>query len=183
MQVESLPRDTIELHQTSFRKGPEGLDAIDVAAATSKFVLPVLDTVVLLVAKFDEAVVAPPTIGVDDAVQIDSAPDNGLQHGFRAIRHDLGVDLPLSLEDSKNWGFAVSPASSFALDSFAAEVGFVDFDLAVEGRLPLTQLGNSLSDEKVIAVDRIAVEASESSGLAGIQVQGETPYEVPEFGL
>ena len=113
----------MELHQPSFRKGPEGLYAVDVAAATGEFVLPVLDPVVLLVAEIDETVVAPPTIRVDDAVQIDFAPDNVLQRGFRAIRHDLGVDLPLSLEDSKHGRFAVSPASSFALDSFTAEVG------------------------------------------------------------
>lgn len=69
------------------------------AAATGEFVLPLLDAVVLFVAKIDETVLAPPTIGVDDAVQIDSAPDNGLQRAFCATRHDLGVDLPLSLED------------------------------------------------------------------------------------
>ena len=183
VQVEGFSRDAMELHQPSFRKGPEGLDAVDVAAATGEFVLPVLDPVVLLVAEIDEAVIAPPPIGMNDAVLVDSAPDNGLQRGFRAIRHDLGVDLPLSLEDSEHWRFAESPASTFALNPFAAEVRFVDFDFAREGRLPLTKLGNSLSDEKVIAVDRIAVEASERGGLTGVQVQGETPYEMPEFGL
>jgi hypothetical protein len=154
-----------------------------VATATGEFVLPVLDPVVLLIAEVDEAVVAPPAIRVDDAVQVDSAPDNALQRGFRAIRHDFGVDLPFSLEDPKHGRFAISSASSFALYSFAAEVGFIDFDFARKGRLPFTKLGNSLSDEKVIAVDCIAVEACEGCGLAGIQIQGETPYEVPELGI
>lgn len=173
----------MELHQPSFRKGPEGLYAVDVAAATGEFVLPVLDPVVLLVAEIDETVVAPPTIGVDDAVQIDFAPDNGLQRGFRAIGYDLGIDFPLSLEDSKHWRFAVGSAPSFPLDSLAAEIGFVNFDLTGEGRLSLAKFGNSFSDEVIVAVDRVAIETSESGRLAGVQVQGEAPYEMPEFGF
>lgn len=173
----------MEFHQAPLGKRPEGFDAVDMASAASKLVLPVMDSVVLLVAQIDEAVIAPPAIRVDDAVEVDPSPDNGLQRGLSAIRDDLGVDFSVSLEDAEDRCFAGGSTASFALDSLAAEVGFIDFDLTGKRRFMLAQFGDSLSDEVEVAIDRVAVEASKGSGLAGVQIEGVTAHQLPELGL
>jgi len=173
----------MELHQTPFRERPEGLDAVDMGPATSKFVLTVLHPEVLLVAQIDQAVVPSPSVGVNDAVEADSSPDNGLQRGFSAVGHDLGVDHSISLEDSKNRCLASGSAAPFALDTLAAEIGFIDFDFSGKGRFVFAKLGDSLADEAIVSVNRVAVEASDGCSLTSVQIQGETAHQLSEFGL
>jgi hypothetical protein len=73
---------------------------------------------------------------------------SGLQSGFGAIGHDLGVDLALALQESKDRGFVPGTAASFAWHSAGTEIGFVHFDLtAGKRRLMLTFLSDTdLSD-------------------------------------
>ena len=183
VQVEGSFRDTMELHQPPFRERPEGLDAVDVGPATSEFVLSVLHPEVLLVAEIDQAVIPAPSVGVNDAVEADSSPDNGLQRGFSAVGDDLGVDHSISLEDSKNRCLSSGSAASLALDALAAKIGFIDFDFPGKGRFVFAKLGDSLSDKAIVSVNRVAVEASDGCSLASVQIQGETAYQLPEFGL
>jgi len=45
-----------------------------------------------------QAVITPPAIGVDNAVGVDLAADDGLQRGFGGVWDDLGVDAVTALE-------------------------------------------------------------------------------------
>ena len=62
MKVEGRFGDAVELHQSTFGKGPKSFDAVDVAAATGKFILAMRNTIVLLKSEIDQAVVTAPAI-------------------------------------------------------------------------------------------------------------------------
>ena len=58
-----------------------------------------IDAQVLAIAHIDEAVVAAPTVRVDDAVELHATANDPLQCGFRAIRDCLGVDMTAAISD------------------------------------------------------------------------------------
>ena len=57
---------------------PKTFNSVDVVAALGKFVLTVVNTKVLAVTNIDEAVVATPSVRVDNAFQLYFAAYNGL---------------------------------------------------------------------------------------------------------
>ena len=97
----------MKLSQPMFGIAPERLDAIDVSAALDEFVVAVIDPKVLLQTPINQPIVASPAIGVDDAIGIHFAADDGLQCSFGSIRDDFDIDRnPLSPEQAKDDGFA-----------------------------------------------------------------------------
>src|SRR5690606_11286832 len=117
---------------------------IDVGMFVGEFVSAMLDAQVLGVADVDQAVVAAPAVGVDDAVEVDLASNGLLQGLFATIGDDLGVDLAVALEDAEDDGLASGASAPLASDTFGAEVGLVDLDFPPEGVLGFTVLGDAL---------------------------------------
>ncbi len=64
-----------------------------------------------------QAVITTPAIGVDNAVGIDLAADDGLQRGFGCIRDDLGVDAVTALEQTKDDCFAAGSTSTLGTNA------------------------------------------------------------------
>jgi hypothetical protein len=102
MQVEGVSRDAIELLESPFSKAPEALNAVDVLRATGKHISSVLDSEVLRVADIYKAVVSAPAVGVDDGLRCDATADNSLSSGLLAVRHDLRIDLAVTLEEAED---------------------------------------------------------------------------------
>ena len=109
VQIKGLGGNAIELGEPSFGVAPERLNAVDVVFAPCEFVVAVVDPEVLVKADVDQAVIATPTIGMDDGARVDLAPDHCLQRGFGAIGDDFGVDLALAFQDTEDDGLAGSP--------------------------------------------------------------------------
>jgi len=84
-----------------------------------ELVLAMLDTIVLFVAQVHQAVVASPAVGVNHALGVHLPPDDGLQSGLGAIRHDLGIDLATPLQDAEDRSFAIGAASPFPFTRLA----------------------------------------------------------------
>ena len=70
--------DAVKLGEAALGKTPKGFDAVDVDAAGSKS-FGLVDTDMLVVAHIDEAIVAAPVIGKDDAGRIDLAAQDGVE--------------------------------------------------------------------------------------------------------
>jgi hypothetical protein len=147
MVIKRRSGHAVKLHESPFGIRPKGFDAVDVSSAVGKLVLSVVNTIMLLVAQINQAAVAAPGVGMDQAVRIDSAPNDGQQGLSGTIRHDLRIDRASSLEDSKDRGFAIGTPASFAFDAPGAKVGFIDLDLSLERRGLLTELGDPLPDQ------------------------------------
>ena len=153
MQLEFVVANAMKLRQPVLGIAPERLNAIDVVGASSEFMVAVIDPKVLLQTEIDQAVIARPAIGVNDAVGIDLAADDGLQRGLASIRHDLGIDVIASFEQAKDDGFAASAAPALAANAASTEVGLIGFKLAVERRLGGAIMGQTSADVLVDVVD------------------------------
>ena len=70
VEVEGVLGHTLELGQPDLGHAPEAFDAIDVDRATGEFIPRVVDTKVA-VAEINKAIVATPSIGVDDGAWVD----------------------------------------------------------------------------------------------------------------
>ena len=77
VEVECVSGYTLELYEPHLGHAPEALDAIDVNRAAGELIAGMVDPEVTI-AEIDEAVVAAPSIGVDDGAWIDPAPNNPL---------------------------------------------------------------------------------------------------------
>jgi hypothetical protein len=85
VQRKGLRGDAFELDQTQFGVCPEELDAVDMAATPGEFIFSMMDSKVLGVSDIDQALIASPTVTVDDAIDRDMTSNNLLQHvDFRA---------------------------------------------------------------------------------------------------
>ena len=174
---------TTESIQTGLGKAPEALDAVDMGFTSNELVLPVIDTQVLAVADINQAIVAPPAIGIDDAVQGNPTADNALQRSLSAVRDDFCVNAAVAFENAEDSRFAKGPASSLALDAAGTEVGFIHLDLAGERRLGLAIFSNTFTDASQITVNGIAVKVRQGSDLSGVQIQCKQPDNLAKLGL
>ena len=71
------------------------------ATLIGKFVVSEVDHEMLLALDILQAVIATPSIGMDDTLDADSTSDSRLKRGTATI-NDLGIHLALALEDTKD---------------------------------------------------------------------------------
>jgi len=105
VQRKGLRWDAFELSQTQFGIGPEGLDSVYMAVTSSKHVFTMMDSKVLGVSDVPQALIASPTVTVDDAIDRDMTSNNLLQRGLSGIRDNLRIDPAIALEDTEDNGF------------------------------------------------------------------------------
>jgi len=56
----------MKYYQSVFSKGPKGLDVINTFFPTGKFIITVMDSVMLFIAYINQAIIATPTIRMKD---------------------------------------------------------------------------------------------------------------------
>ena len=169
--------------QSGFGEAPEAFNAIDMGFASDEFILSMIHPQVLAISDIDQAVVTPPAIGIDDAIQGNVTSDNRLERRLSAVWNDFCVDRSVALKNTKHSRFTVSAASSLTSDAPGTEVGLIDFDLARERRLKLAIFSNAFTDAAQIPVDGIAVVTRECSDLSGVQIKCKQPDNMPKLGL
>ena len=181
MQVKSAWAHSPEPGEAAFGVAPEALDAVDMGSPVDEFIAAMIDPEVLPVADIDEAVVAAPAVGIDDAFRSHLSSYNRLQRGFGAIRDNLGVDLPIAFEDTEDDSFSICATPSLALDSPCSKERFINFDLAGEGRYSFTEPSQLYSDSFKIFVNRLPTQTSDFRNLSGLQIDGKIPHYLPEL--
>lgn len=123
-----------------FSKAPEALNAIDMVRASGKLVLPMINSVMLRVANINKSVVAAPAVTMDNRLRSNATANNGLQCGFRAVRHNLRIDFAVALQESEDTSLATSSTTALATNAPSAEVALINFDFPKERRSSLTFL-------------------------------------------
>ena len=93
VQVKRVPGHAIEFGHAPFRVAPKRFDAVDMLLPIRKFILAVVHAKVFVETDVDQSVIAAPAIGVDDGAWPHMSPDNALQRGFGAARHDFRIDF------------------------------------------------------------------------------------------
>jgi len=171
MQVEGVLGNAVELCEPAFGKAPEGFDSIDVMLSPGELVVAVVDPEMLVKADIHQPVVATPAIGVDDAVDVGFAPDDGLQRGLGGIGDDFGVDAIAALEQTEDDGLSIGSPTTFAAYTSGTKVGFVGFQFSGQRRAFKTPLAHAASDAQIDIVDRTHRYARQCSAFGSGQVQ------------
>src|SRR5690606_35267734 len=135
VEEEAVGMHAAEACQPGLGVAAEAFAAVDVVAAhtpAAERVSRMSDAQMFLVSDGHQPVGAAPAVGVDDAVKRNPAANCLQKHIFRAVRHDLCVDLAVAFEDAEDGCFASGAASGFSLDAAWPEVALVDFDRAAQ---------------------------------------------------
>lgn len=178
MEQKGIGVHASESGEPGLRVAPEALDAVDVVAAdasAAELVGAVIDAKVPLVAHVDQAVVARPSIGMDDAVERDFATNRLQEHGFGAIGHDLGVDLVAAIGDAKHRRVASGAATDLTPDPTQTEVALVDLDGPAERPFEFAGLAHAFAQAGEQTIDGVAVEPGKLGDLHARKIGGHMP--------
>lgn len=173
MQVEGTLAHASKLGQSHFGYAPKVLNAIDMRLPGNEFISAMVYAIMPSIPQIHKAIIGMEPVTVNDAVQGYLPLYNGLKSLPGAIRDDLGVDLPLPFEDSKNWRFTSGSTASLAPYSPGSKIRFVDFDLSREGRLSLAQLSHSLSKGLQNSVHAVPAHTSEFCNFRRLKIHGK----------
>ena len=175
--------DTVKLRQAMLGKAPKRLDAVDMVGATHELVVAMIDAKVLCKADVHQSVIATPAIGVNDAVGIDFAADDGLQRGLGGIGDDFGVDAVIALEQTKDNGLAASTSATFASNASGAKVGLIGLEFTGKGRAGSAVLSQAQADALVDVIGAAHRQAAQPGRIAGGQVKGKQAQQLTELGF
>jgi hypothetical protein len=79
MEIKGTLRDAVKLNQTTLGIAPKGFNPVDMMLAAGKLIGPLIGAEVLVKADDNQAIAAPPSVGVDDRFRPHAPPDNGLK--------------------------------------------------------------------------------------------------------
>lgn len=101
----------------------------------------------LRVPDINQSIVAAPAVAVDDGINGDLAPNNGLKCSLFAVRDGLGIDTIVTFEKTEDDSLTAGPSATLTSDAMRAEVRLINFDLAIiERRLALAFFRDALPD-------------------------------------
>jgi len=184
MQVKGPSRNAIELLQPPFSEAPEALNAINMMRSADKLVPSMIDAEMLRVTDINQTVIATPAVRMNDGIQGHTTTNYGLQRAFSAVRHYLGVDTAVALEDAKNDRLAGGTPAALATHSARSEVAFIHFDFATRvGRGALAFGGHALSDSEKDRGDCLARQPGQLRYIAGGKIHREVAHNLTEFTL
>ena len=166
----------MEFHQPSFRKGPKGLDSIDMFLSLGEFVGSMMDTIMLFEPEVNQTVITAPSIGINYAIWINASPNNGLQGFSGTVRDNLCVYMTSTLQDTENWRFSVGSAPVLSFDTPGSEIGFIDLDLSTKRGESHAIFANSNSEQLQVAIDCISVQPGQLSDFLGVKIERKKPY-------
>ena len=181
VEVEEATREAAMFGQAGFGVAPERFDPVDVVAPACKLVPAVVNAEVAFVAQVDEAVVALPTVGVDDALVSHTALDDGLQRVSRAIVEHVGEDFAAAFEDTDDGHLTTCASPPFAPHTPRAKGAFGDFNLAFERSLSQAFVRNANPDRQHMTVDARAMQAHDLSDLDGFQIERKEAVELAKL--
>ena len=118
---------------------------------------------------------------MDDRLRSDAPANNGLQSGFRAARHDLGIDTAFALQQAEGRSLTRRAAPALAPDAASAEVAFIDFHLAGEWRHPLALFGDTPTGFEKDQGDGFTPDAGQVRHVGGGKIRREVAQELAEF--
>ena len=176
--------DTPELIEPPFSDGPKVFNAINMTASVGKFIVAMFDTIVLLITKVYQAIIALESIGIDDRVSIDLLPYNGHQRASGAISDNLSIHFTASLDQPEDNVFAFGPSPSDPPDPARPKVAFVDLYFAdVKRTLLLTVLGNPYSNFIKNSINGLSGKTGQFSNFGRLNIQGKQLNNLSKFGF
>ena len=140
--------NSVKFHQTMLCKAPKRLNSVDVLWTSNKLIISMIDPKVLINTNVNQAVIASPSIGVNDAVGVHFPSDDGLQRRFGSVWNNFRVNTDPSFEKTKNDSLSTSPSASFTSDSFGSKVGLTSFNFTAKWRTICRNLASLIFERR-----------------------------------
>src|SRR5690554_4212827 len=138
VQMKGIFTNTPKLAEPSFCHAPKVLNTINVVEAIGKFVLSMLNSVMLLIAKVNKPIIALKSVCINSRFFIHFLLNNGQQSAYRAVFNYLSIYLTASFDQPENYMFSFGSASPNSADTAGSKVAFIDLNFTVaEGALLL----------------------------------------------
>ena len=182
VQIERVFSHTVELGEPSLCIAPERFDAVDMPFTLGKLIVSVMHPEMLVKAYIHQPIITSPAIGMNDSAGLHVPSYNGLQRSFGLVRHNLGIDLSLPLQQAEDHGLAVSPTSALAANALRAKVRFIDFYRSLQWRFQFTGLCQSLPHFKINDVNGAQGHTRQLRCAGSGKIQCKTANKLPEFG-
>ncbi len=174
----------VELLKPAFSEAPEALNAVDMTLLVSKLIVTMTDSQVLAVTDINQSIVTAPAIRVDNGLGSDATANNGLQSDLFAVRHDLGVNLIVTLQESEDDGLTTSSATTFTAHPARTEVRFINFDFAIlERRLAFALFADAAAYLAEDRDDRAMRKTCQLSRIGGAQIESKVAGEQAELSF
>jgi hypothetical protein len=183
MQSKGMFSNTIELSQATLGKAPKGFNTVDMAAASNKLIVAMIDPKVFIKANINQPIVTSPAIGVDNAQRISFASDNRLQRALRSIWNNLGVNLITAFKQTKDNRFTASTTTSFTTHSAGAKVRLISLQFATQGRSLQTPPSHTGTYAKVDTVDASHRNSAQSGAFSSRQIQSKMFNNLTKLGF
>lgn len=175
---------TSELCESDFAESPEVFDPINMVVSIGKFILAMLDSIMLFVPVINKSVVGFETIGVNDCISVGFAFNNWHQLTHRAVFDDLGINLIASFEHPENGYFAFSSSPSDPANTTRPEVALIEFDLSVcERTFRFTKLGDTFTKSVVKFINCRARYAHKFRCLFSLYIKAKKTNYLTSFTL
>ena len=134
-QVQMKRRFTHATKPTEPRLGitPKTFNTIDMRPFLNKFIISMVDAKMFLVTQIDQPIIPSPSIRMDDTFKLYTSSDDGLKRLSGAIGDDFSIDLPISLENTKDYRLPQGPSPTSASYATSAEITLINFNLTGKG--------------------------------------------------
>lgn len=114
---------------------PKTLKASNIRLFLNKFITPMVDAKMLLIAQIQQPISPSSFIRRDDTFKLDTPADNGLKRifsttvgGSSAIRDDFSIDLPILFENIKDYRLPQCTSPSSTINTTSVEITFINFN-------------------------------------------------------
>ena len=138
---------------------------------------------VLINTDVNQAVIASPSIGVNDAVGVHFPSDEGLQRRFGSVWKNFRVNTDPSFEKTKNNSLSTSPSASFASGSFGSKLGLIGFNFTAKWRLSHTKFKHSMPNFLKDLIGASYRHTTQLSGVSCGQIKGKMANNLSKFGF
>ena len=167
----------VEFGEAAFHKGSEAFDPIDMDP-TDRNPFRFIEAQMFVIPDIDQAIIATPAVGGHNTRGVHPSPNHRLQRGSRTIWNQLGIDLPVSLKDAKDRLLVSAPPP----EARRAKETLIHLDNAKQHLTFDSLLSmNGTPEPPVIAIDRVAIDPQNFSGLGGSDIHTKQPENFFDF--
>ena len=172
--VEILGTNPIEPQQPPLRETPEALDPVDVSSSAIRIASLIMVDAMVLIAVEHQAVIGTPLVRIESAAWFDQLTNDRSNLSGSGVLEDLGVDPAASSQQTKDRD--LGRATPTPAPVLAPKVALIQFDLSGKAllvRLLFLVSRDPLPKESVVAIDGVAIDPCQPSGLSGGEILAE----------
>ena len=125
MRVKRMLRYPIESYRAMLGIAPKKFNAVNMLRAVDNLIASMMPPEMFGKTHVNLSLITAPTVGIDDALDADTASNGFLQRCFGSIGNNPGINLVHTFQNVQNDVFPTRITSAFTSNTFCTVIGFV----------------------------------------------------------